>query len=104
MAEVGANRRLSRASRCARILRVAEGVVKWYDRRRREGFLLRSEGPDVHVPESALLDPEPGFLVEGQAVEFELVKISGGFRARAVRVRDPEAPTGLGADPGWESR
>lgn len=73
---------------------MTEGVVKWYDRRRGEGFIQRFEGPDVHVPRSALLDPEPGFLVEGQAVEFELLKIPGGFRARGVRVVSPGAPTG----------
>ncbi len=60
--------------------------MKWYDRQRGEGFIQRFEGPDVHVPSSALLDPEPGFLIEGQAVQFELLKISGGFRARGVRV------------------
>lgn len=76
---------------------VAEGVVKWYDRDRGEGFIQRFEGPDVHVPQSALLDPEPGFLVEGQAVEFELLKIPGGFRARGVRVLHSEAPVGPGA-------
>ena len=65
---------------------MAEGVVKWYDRRRGEGFIQRFAGPDVHVPASALLDREPGFLVEGQSVEFELLKIPGGFRARSVRV------------------
>ena len=65
---------------------MAKGVVKWYDRRRGEGFIQRFEGPDVHVPSRALLDPEPGFLVEGQAVEFELLKIPGGFRARSVHV------------------
>ena len=71
---------------------MAEGVVKWYDRDQGEGFIQRFEGPDVHVPRSALMDPEPGFLVEGQAVEFELLKIPGGFRARGVRVVQPEAP------------
>ena len=65
---------------------MAEGVVKWYDRNRGEGFIQRFEGPDVHVPSRALLDPEPGFLIEGQAVEFELLKIPGGYRARGVRV------------------
>lgn len=68
---------------------MAEGVVKWYDRQRGEGFIQRFEGPDVHVPDSALLDPEPGFLIEGQAVEFELLQIPGGFRARGVRVVAP---------------
>ncbi len=65
---------------------VAEGTVKWYDPRRGEGYILRVEGPDVHVPASALLDPDPGFLIEGQSVEFELLKIPGGFRAKGVRV------------------
>ena len=65
---------------------MAEGVVKWYDRRRGEGYIQRPAGPDVHVPAGALLDPEPGFLIEGQSVEFELFAIPGGFRAREVRV------------------
>ncbi|MXX84921.1 MAG: cold shock domain-containing protein [Acidobacteria bacterium] len=68
---------------------MAKGVVKWYDRQRGEGFIQRFEGPDVHVPGNALLDREPGFLIEGQAVEFELLTIPGGFRARRVRVVDP---------------
>jgi cold shock CspA family protein len=67
---------------------MAEGRVKWYDRQRGEGFIQRFEGPDVHVPNGALADPEPGFLIEGQAVEFELVTIPGGFRAQGVRVVD----------------
>ncbi|MDE2711832.1 MAG: cold shock domain-containing protein [Acidobacteriota bacterium] len=71
---------------------MARGVVKWYDRQRGEGFIQRFEGPDVHVPGSALLDREPGFLIEGQAVEFELLTIPGGFRARRVRVVDRGSP------------
>ncbi len=62
------------------------GTVKWYDPKRGEGFIQRDEGPDVHVPESALSDAEPGFLVEGQTVEFEMFAIPGGLRARDVRV------------------
>ncbi len=76
---------------------MAEGTVKWYDRQRGEGFIQRFEGPDVHVPSSALADREPGFLIEGQAVEFELLKIPGGFRARRVRVVSPGAATGPGS-------
>ncbi|MDE2660888.1 MAG: cold shock domain-containing protein [Acidobacteriota bacterium] len=71
---------------------MARGVVKWYDRQRGEGFIQRFEGPDVHVPGSALLDREPGFLIEGQAVEFELLTIPGGFRAQRVRVVDRGSP------------
>lgn len=72
---------------------LTEGVVKWYDRQCGEGFIQRREGPDVHVPASALLDREPGFLTEGEEVEFELLVIPGGFRARGVRVtrRGPDA-------------
>ena len=81
---------------------MAEGVVKWYDRDRGEGFIQRFEGPDVHVPSSAMLDPEPGFLIEGQAVEFELLKIPGGFRARGVRVVEAGSPRELKASTsGW---
>ena len=67
-----------------------QGLVKWYDRARREGFVMRHEGPDVHVPGDALADPEPGYLLEGQAVEFEIRAIPGGFRARDVRVVEPD--------------
>ncbi len=62
------------------------GTVKWYDPSRGEGFLQCDEGPDVHVPRSALAEPSPGFLIEGQAVEFEIFAIKSGFRAREVRV------------------
>ncbi len=74
---------------------LTQGVVKWYDRRRGEGFIQRHEGPDVHVPARALLEVPNGFLVEGQAVEFELLPIPGGFRARGVRLKDGgPAPAG----------
>ena len=75
---------------------MTEGVVKWYDRDRGEGFIQRFQGPDVHVPRSALLGQEPGFLIEGQSVEFELLQIPGGYRARGVRVVEPEATVGTG--------
>ncbi len=69
---------------------LTEGVVKWYDRQLGEGFIQRAEGPDVHVPASALAEVEDGFLVEGQEVRFELLPIPGGFRARSVRVVEPD--------------
>ncbi len=68
--------------------------MKWYDRSRREGFIQRFDGPDVHVPQEALASREPGFLIEGQSVEFELVRIPGGFRAREVRVVGAAPPPG----------
>ncbi len=76
---------------------LTEGVVKWYDRRRGEGFIQRREGPDVHVPASALLRVPGGFLVEGQAVEFELLPIPGGFRAREVRLTEAPQPGAEGS-------
>lgn len=75
---------------------MTEGVVKWYDRRRGEGFIQRREGPDVHVPASALAAVDGGYLVEGQRVEFELLPIPGGFRARSVRVRQDGPRKGRG--------
>lgn len=75
---------------------MTRGIVKWYDRDRGEGFILRRQGPDVHVPASALEDPDPGFLIEGQPVVFEMFPIPGGFRARRVRV----VPSGRDADRG----
>ena len=68
---------------------LTDGTVKWYDRISGEGYILRDEGPDVHVTAVALLDPEPGYLVEGQSVTFEMFAIPRGFRARNVRVVNP---------------
>ena len=76
--------------------RLTRGVVKWYDRSRGEGFILRDRGPDVHVPASALADSDSGFLIEGQSVEFRMFAIPGGFRARAVRVLETVPRTGAG--------
>lgn len=64
-------------------------MVKWYDAGAGRGFLRRDDGPDVEVRAEWLAAPgEPG-LVEGAAVEFELLKTHGGFRSRSVRVVGP---------------
>lgn len=65
------------------------GVVKWYDAGAGRGFLRRDDGPDVEVRAEWLTAPGGPGLVEGEAVEFELLKTHGGFRSRSVRVLGP---------------
>ena len=72
---------------------LTRGIVKWYDAKEGRGFIQRDEGPDVLLPASALGPARPVAPVEGQAVEFEMFAIPGGFRARNVRV--------VGAAPGF---
>ena len=62
-------------------------MVKWYDAGAGRGFLRRDDGPDVEVRDEWLA--APGALVEGQTVEFELLKAPGGFHSREVRVLAP---------------
>ena len=43
------------------------GLVKWYDRRKQYGFIVRQSQPDIYVHRSGLRDggaPQPGDLVE----------------------------------------
>lgn len=64
-------------------------MVKWYDASAGRGFLRRDDGPDVEVRAEWLEAPGEPPLVEGETVEFELLKTHGGFRSRSVRVLAP---------------
>ena len=71
--------------------RVIRGVVKWYDTQAGRGFIRRDDGPDVEAPASSIAVPGPPELVEGQAVEFEVLPARGGFLARDIRVIAPSS-------------
>lgn len=62
------------------------GVVKWFDTRKRYGFILSDDGgSDVFVPAKAL--PRGcAVLKQGQAVTFDLFDTPRGLQAANVRL------------------
>jgi CspA family cold shock protein len=66
------------------------GYIKWFNPRRRYGFIRREGGqPDVFVHTNDLHDPGDAYrLMEGDPVEFAVVQTARGLRAvDVVRVR-----------------
>lgn len=60
------------------------GLVKWYDGRKRYGFIGRSGHDDVFVHRSELL--EVSRLQPGDLVEFAVVETDRGIQATGVRL------------------
>ena len=64
---------------------MAEGNVKWYDKKKGYGFIAFGEGPDVFVHYSSLKE-EVTFLSEGDKVIFEIKEGEKGPRADLVEL------------------
>lgn len=60
------------------------GLVKWYNIRKRYGFLVRHGRPDLFVPAASLLGQK--FLQTGDLVEFGVGRNNEGPIAQEVRV------------------
>lgn len=60
------------------------GVVKWYNVRRRYGFITRKGQTDLFVHGSALADVRR--LAEGDLVEFSIAERDGGLAALDVEL------------------
>ncbi len=60
------------------------GLVKWYNRRKRFGFIARRNQPDLFVHGSQL--DGPAFLSPDELVEFSVIETDKGLAASAVRV------------------
>jgi CspA family cold shock protein len=67
------------------------GMVKWYNTRKRFGFIVRREHPEIFVHGADLV--EGGSLRPGDLVEFDIAEDDRGPAAKAVRV------VGRAADP-----
>ena len=65
------------------------GQVKWYNVRKRYGFIVRNGRPDLFVPAAAIRDRR--MLHPGDLVEFSLGENAGGPVAEAVSVIAPAA-------------
>ncbi len=69
----------SRRERC-----FLRGKVKWFNNDKGFGFIEYKDGEDIFVHYSAILSSGYKTLVEGQYVEFELVRTDKGLQAKNV--------------------
>ena len=60
------------------------GLVKWYNKRKQFGFLIRTGQPDLYVHRSGVADGRP--LQPGDLVEFAVVATDRGPAAVEVRL------------------
>jgi len=63
---------------------VRKGQVKWFNEGKGFGFIEREEGPDVFVHFSAIQGEGFKSLIEGDAVEFEVIEDEKGLKAQNV--------------------
>lgn len=70
-----------------------KGVVKWFNDRKGYGFIEREEGDDVFVHYNDVAGEGYRSLMEGEKVEFEVVRDPKGLRAEEVRRLGKERPT-----------
>jgi CspA family cold shock protein len=58
------------------------GTVKWFNPRKRYGFIEQDEGEDIFVHESGIVS---GYIKEGDRVEFDVEQSDRGPRAVNVK-------------------
>lgn len=60
------------------------GKVKWFNNDKGYGFIEYNENEDIFVHYSSILSEGFKTLVEGQYVDFELVRTDKGLQAKKV--------------------
>lgn len=60
------------------------GRVKWFNNRKGYGFIHFEEDKDVLVHYSSIIDKGYRSLIEGEVVEFDVVRTATGLRAKNV--------------------
>lgn len=60
------------------------GKVKWLNNDKGYGFIEYKEGEDIFIHYSSILSEGYKTLVEGQHVEFELIRTDKGLQAKNV--------------------
>ena len=63
---------------------MAVGAVKWFDEKKGYGFIEGQDGRDIFVHFSDIQDDGFRKLIEGETVEYELLKGQKGPRAAKV--------------------
>ena len=62
------------------------GTVKWFNKDKGYGFIIRDQGGEIFVHYSAIRDQGRRSLTEGQRVEFTVVQGQKGPQAQDVMV------------------
>ena len=65
-----------------------KGKVKWFDPCVHYGFIVNEEGEEIYVNTANEKDDEVLFLMDGDQVEFKLVKDNRGLSAKDI-VKSP---------------
>ena len=60
------------------------GIVKWFNNEKGFGFINCPDKEDIFVHYSAIISDGYKSLIEGEEVEFELVKTEKGLQAKNV--------------------
>ena len=60
------------------------GKVKWFNNEKGYGFIEYKDGEDIFIHYSSILSEGDKTLVEGQYVQFELVRTDKGLQAKNV--------------------
>ncbi len=63
---------------------MATGTVKWFNDKKGFGFISQDNGQDVFVHQTAIQSEGFRTLVEGDKVEFEVIKDQKGYKATKV--------------------
>ncbi len=63
---------------------MADGTVKWFDKKKGYGFISYGEDTDVFVHYTSFADEGLRILEEGEKVSFEIVEGEKGPRAEKV--------------------
>jgi CspA family cold shock protein len=66
---------------------MAEGTVKWYDKKKGYGFILSDDGGDVFVHYTDFSSPSLRSLSDGEEVIFEITPGEKGARAQNVALK-----------------